>query len=74
MRQPVRRTVEHWRPDFRPLDDWLAQKSEADWVPEYPWEPEPVMVNQRQVWPITHIDAASFERGLAYRVTPQTRT
>jgi len=36
-------------------------------VLEYPWDPTPVTVNGRTVWPYALIDVESFERGLSYR-------
>ena len=62
-----RRTLVHWTPDLGDRDSWLEELRAAGWVPEYPWEPEPVIVNGRTVWPWALIDVDSFERGLAYR-------
>lgn len=42
---------------------WLAEMRVEGWVPEYRWEPEPVVVNNRAVWPMVLIDAESHERG-----------
>ena len=62
-----RRNLVHWTPDLGNRDVWLEELRLSGWVPEYPWEPTPVTVNGRQVWPYAVIDVASFERGLGYR-------
>ena len=52
----VRRTLEHWHPELGPLDEWLAAWAAEGMVPEYPWEPTPVVVNGRTVLPYTFVD------------------
>jgi hypothetical protein len=57
-----RRTLLHWTPDLGDRDAWLEELRAAGCVREYPWEPTPVTVNGRTVWPYALIDVDSFER------------
>jgi hypothetical protein len=67
MRSDVRRTLERWTPHLGTLENWLEELRLSGWVPEYPWEPTPVVVNGRTVCRYVLIDAESFDRGLAHR-------
>jgi hypothetical protein len=53
----TRRTLEHWHPELGPLEDWLAARAERGMVPEYPWDPEPVIVNGVKVLSYALVDA-----------------
>lgn len=63
----VSRTLEHWTPQDGPLREWLSEMADEGWVCEYPWPPQPVVVNGRWVWPYAMVDVGSFARGLATR-------
>jgi hypothetical protein len=53
----TRRTVEHWAPEDGPFDEWVVAWAAAGLVPEYPWDPPMIVVNQREVLVVALIDA-----------------
>jgi hypothetical protein len=67
----TRRTLEHYHPDDGPLDAWLASWAARGMVPEYPWEPTPVVVNSRSVLPYALVDAEWLAEHPEYTAAPR---
>ena len=55
------RSIVHWTPDLGNQDVWLEELRLSGWIPEYPWEPTPVIVNERTVWPYERTQVVSAE-------------